>query len=118
MLFEDSTFVPPVRNGFSHSGQLHPCHPAREAAFAHLLEHLSHLRILAEKIIDLLHGGSRTTGNSLTAAAVDHFVMQALVLSHRIDDRFDASDFLLVDIAGGLLQSGGGANDGKNAHSA
>src|SRR3989442_2548581 len=100
MLFEDSTFVPPVRNGFSHSGQLHPCHPAREAAFAHLLEHLSHLRILAEKIIDLLHGGSRTTGNSLTAAAVCPFVMQALLVLPRIYVLFYASRLLFFGTFG------------------
>jgi hypothetical protein len=39
----------------SHSRQLHPRHPAREAGLAHLLEHLLHLRVLAEQIIHFLH---------------------------------------------------------------
>ena len=41
-----------------NSSQLHSRQFAHHVAFAHLLEHLAHLRVLAQKIVDFLHGPS------------------------------------------------------------
>src|SRR5437868_11637314 len=86
-----------------HSRQFHSCHPPREAWFAHLLEHLFHLRILTEQIIDFLHGCSRAARDAFAAAAVYDFVMIALVAGHRVDDGFDAVDLFFVHFVGGFL---------------
>jgi hypothetical protein len=40
----------------SHSRHFHARQPPRKAGFAHLLEHLLHLGVLAEKIIHFLDG--------------------------------------------------------------
>ena len=58
-----------------------PASLRREAGLAHLLEHLSHLRVLAQQIVHFLHAGAGAAGDALAAAAVDDFVMQALVLA-------------------------------------
>src|SRR5438477_6696650 len=38
--------------------QLHSCELPREIAFAHLLKHFSHLRVLAEEVVHFLHAGA------------------------------------------------------------
>ena len=40
-------------------------------AAAHGLEHLSHLGVLAEEVVDLLHGGAGAERDAFAAAAVD-----------------------------------------------
>jgi hypothetical protein len=52
--------------------------PNQAAAAAHGFEHLLHLGVLAEEVVDLLDGGARASGDALAAAAVDEFVVAAL----------------------------------------
>ena len=59
--------------------KLHPRHAPREARLAHLLEHFLHLRVLAQQIVDFLHTGAGAAGDAFAAAAVDGFMMVALV---------------------------------------
>jgi len=104
--------------GRLHSRELHPCHPPRETGLAHLLEHLFHLRVLAEQVIHFLDAGSRAAGDAFTAAAVDHLVMIALVHSHRVDDGLDAVDLFFVHAVGSLLEAGKRTDRGQHAHQA
>jgi len=48
-----------------------------------------------------------------SAAAVDGFVMVALVSGHGIDDGLDAVDLLFVNLVGSFLQAGKSANTGQ-----
>jgi len=45
------------------------------AASAHGLEHLSHLGVLAEEVVDVLHGGAGAFGDALAPVAVDDLVV-------------------------------------------
>src|SRR5882762_11483980 len=98
-----------------HSRKLHPCHSPGEAGLAHLLEHFFHLSVLAEQVVDFLHAGAGAAGNALAAAAVDGFVMVALVSGHGIDDGLDAVDLLFVNLVGSLLQAGERADTGQHS---
>ena len=44
------------------------------AAAAHGLEHLAHLGVLAEEVVDVLHGGAAAAGYALAAVAIDDLV--------------------------------------------
>src|SRR5258708_28658711 len=103
---------------FLHSGNLNPRHSSRKAWFTHLLEHFSHLSVLAEQVVDFLHAGSRTAGNPFAAAAVDGFVMVALVSGHGIDNGLDAIDLLFVNLVRGFLQAGKRTNTKQHADKA
>ena len=48
------------------------------AAFAHLLEHLAHLGVLAEEIVYVLNLGAAALCDALAAAAGDNFMIAAL----------------------------------------
>jgi hypothetical protein len=84
----------------------------------HLLEHFSHLSVLAEQVVDFLHAGSRTAGNPFAAAAVDGFVMVAFVSGHGIDNGLDAIDLLFVNLVRGFLQAGKRTNTRQHADKA
>ena len=99
-----------------HPRHLHSRQPARETRLSHLLEHLSHLGILSQKIIYLLYIRPRTSGNPLPPAAVNHFVMQSLVLRHGIDDGLDAIELPLVDFVSMFLQAGKWPDAWQHAH--
>src|SRR6516225_9111139 len=73
-------------------------HLFRQAAFAQLLEHLAHLRVLAEKLVDILHTGSGAGGDALAARTGDDLVVAALVGSHRTDDRLRARELPFIDL--------------------
>src|SRR5258708_612070 len=64
-------------------------------ARAHGLEHLSHLAVLTEEVVDLLHAGAGAGGYAFAAAAVDEFVVVAFFVGHRVDDGFDAGELAL-----------------------
>ena len=104
------------------SEALAAAHLAHEAllhfasAAAHGLEHLAHLLVLAEEVVDLLDGGAAAEGDALAAAAVDDRGVAALLDGHRVDDGFYAGELLLVDRAGGLLHLGEGADRGEHLH--
>src|SRR5580704_1783009 len=85
------------------SRHLHPSQPSGKTGFPDLLEHLFHLDILAQQIVDLLHAGPGSAGDALAAATVDHFVMLALMTGHGIDNGFDPVNLLLVHVVSGLL---------------
>src|SRR5262249_10607979 len=87
----------------SHSWHLHAGQSPRETWFAHLLEHLFHLGVLAEQIIYFLHGRTGASGNAFAAAAINHFVVFTLVRRHGVDYGFDAVDLLIIDLIGGGL---------------
>src|SRR5260221_171940 len=95
-----------VLGPFLHSGNLHPRHSSRKAWFTHLLEHFSHLSVLAEQVVDFLHAGSRTAGNPFAAAAVDCFLMVAFVSGHWIDNGLDANYLPFVNLFRGFFQAG------------
>src|ERR1017187_4489307 len=101
-----------------YSRQLHPRHSASETGLAHLLEHLFHLRVLAEQVIYFLHSGAGAAGDAFAPAAVDHFVMIALVHRHRIDNGLDAVDLFFVHAVGGFLQAGERTDAGQHSHQA
>src|SRR5271168_4351910 len=93
-------------NWFLHSRKLHPRHAPRKTRLAHLLEHFFHLRVLTKQGVDFLHAGARPAGDAFAATAVDDFMMIALESGHRIDNRLDPVDLLLVYFVGGFLQAG------------
>src|SRR5258708_21084315 len=95
---------------FLHSGNLNPRHSSRKAWFTHLLEHFSHLSVLAEQVVDFLHAGSRTAGNPFAAAAVDGFVMVSFVSGHGIVKGLATVDLLFFNPFPGFLQAGHRAN--------
>ena len=84
------------------------------AAAAHGLEHLAHLGVLAEEVVDVLDGGAGAAGDALAAAAVDDLVVVALFGGHRVDDGFDAGELAFVDVFDGLLHAGEGADGGEH----
>jgi hypothetical protein len=83
-------------------------------AAAHGFEHLSHLGVLAEEVVDLLDGGTGAAGDALAAASVDEFVVAALAGGHGVDDGLDAVELLLVHVLGGLRHAGEGADRGEH----
>src|SRR6202795_4603008 len=89
-----------------HSRKLHPCHSPREAGLAHLLEHFFHLGVLAKQVVDFLHARAGAAGNAFAAAAVDRFVMVALVSGHGIDNGLEAVYLLFLNSCGGSSWAG------------
>src|SRR5260370_3551977 len=98
--------------------QLHPSETACEAGLAHLLEHLLHLGILTKKIVYFLNASAGAAGNALAAAAVDDFVVIALVHGHRTDNGLDTVDLFFVDVVGGFLQARKRSDAGKHTNQA
>src|ERR1017187_7795134 len=95
----------------AHSAAHHFC---GEAAFAHLLEHLGHLGVLAKELIYILHCCAAACGDAFAAGAGDDFVVAALLGSHGVDDGFKARELLFIDILRGLLKAGEGADGGEH----
>jgi hypothetical protein len=84
------------------------------ATAAHHLEHLSHLGVLAQEVVDVLYGGSAAAGDAFAAVAVDDLVVEALFLRHRVDDGLDAVELAFVYVFYGLLHAGEGADGGEH----
>ena len=70
------------------------------------------MRVLLQKLIDLLDAGPAALGNALPAAAVDQLMIAALLRRHRIDNCLDADQFLFVHLH--LLHVFQGANTRKH----
>ena len=85
-------------------------------AGAHGFEHFAHLGVLAEEVVDLLHGGSGAAGDALAAASVDDLVVASLAGGHGVDDGLDAVELLLVNVVDGLRHAGEGADRGQHLH--
>ena len=102
----------------AHAGHAAAHHLCGHAAFAHLLEHLGHLGVLAEEVVDVLNLGAGAFGDALAAAAVDDLVVAALLVGHGVDDGFEARELLFVDVPGGLLHAGEGADGGEHLEDA
>src|SRR5258708_23695818 len=83
--------------------KLHPRQLPSEARLAHVFEHLAHLDVLPQKLIDLLHGGPGAAGDAFAAAAVYDFVVRTLIHRHGADDDFPAHPVLVVPTAGRSL---------------
>ena len=100
--------------GAHHAAHAAAHHLLGQAAFAHLLEHLAHLRVLAEEHVDVLHAGAGAGGDALAARAGDDLVIAALVRGHGVDDGFEADELLFIHILRGLGHSGEGADAGEH----
>ena len=61
----------------AHGAEAAAHHLCAQAAFAHLLEHLGHLGVLTEEVVDVLDFGAGALGDTLAAAAGDDFVVAA-----------------------------------------
>jgi len=61
-----------------------------------------------------LDGGAGAVGDAFAAGAVDEFVVLALLVGHGVDDGLDAGELGLVDVFGGLLHAGEGADGGEH----
>src|SRR4051794_32599526 len=80
----------------------HPAHQGlriRHLPFGHLLHQLVHLAELLDQAVDGLDRGPGPGGDPLAARAVDLGGMRPLVGSHRLDDRLEAIELPLVDLA-------------------
>jgi hypothetical protein len=63
--------------------------------------------VLAEEVVDLLHGGAGAEGDALAAAAVNDGGVVALLGGHGVDDGLDAGELGLVDVGPtGLVGAG------------
>ena len=93
---------------------LHLAHHAllgfEAAAAADHFEHLAHLGVLAEEVVDLLHASAGAVGDAFAAGAVDDLVVLALAVGHGVDDGLDAGELPFVDVFGGLGHAGEGAD--------
>ena len=89
-------------------------HAAAAGHAAHAFEEFGHLGVLAEEVVDLLDGGAGAEGDALAAAAVDDGGVVALLGGHGVDDGLDAGELGLVDVGGGLLHAGEGADGGQH----
>ena len=67
---------------------------------------------MAEELVYILDLRAGAGGDALAASAADDFVVAALLGGHRVDDGLQARELLLIDVAGGLLHAGKGA-DGR-----
>ena len=81
-----------------------------------MLEHLSHLGVLAQQVVNFLDAGAGSACDAFAAAAIDDLMMQALVLSHRIDNCFYPVKLFFVHFVGVLLHSGEWTNAGQHSH--
>src|ERR1700681_717863 len=105
-----------ARRPLLHSRHLHPSQLAGKARLDDLLEHFSHLGVLAQQVVDFLHAGARAPGDTFAPAAVHDFVVEALVLRHRINDCFHPAELFFVDLVSVLLYPGKGTDAGQHAH--
>src|SRR5208283_209979 len=72
----------------AHPGELAKAfHPGARRHRAVLLHHRAHLQILLDYRVYVLHGGAAAARNPLAPLAVNHIVVAALFVGHRVDDR-------------------------------
>ena len=71
------------------------------AAAAHRLEHLAHLGVLFEDVVDLAHLHACALRDAFAAAAVDDGGVGALLFGHGVDDDGHAGELLLVHVGRG-----------------
>src|SRR5438445_12651344 len=75
---------------------------AAELAFGRgrpkLLDHLAHLHVLLQHLVDLLDRGAAATSDALAALAVDEGMIFTLGSGHRVDDGLDALESALVHL--------------------
>ena len=84
------------------------------AAAAHGFEHLAHLGVLFEDVVDFAHLYARALRDALAAAAVDDGGVGALLFRHGVDDDRHAGELLLVHVGRGGLHAGHGADGGQH----
>src|SRR5437868_4092375 len=81
---------PPASDGHeTASGAALPHHPAQQLSLP-ALEHLLHLLVLLQELVDLLHVSTGAAGDPALARAVEDLRPPALERRHRVDDRLDA----------------------------
>src|SRR6266478_651326 len=71
-----------------------------------LLHHCAHLQVLLEDGVDVLDCGAAPLGDAFAPFAIDDIIVAALLVRHRVDDRFDSRELPLVHfgILGKILQ--------------
>ena len=84
------------------------------AAAAHRFEHLTHLGVLFEDVVDLADLHACALRDALAAAAVDDGGVGALLFGHGVDDDRHAGELLLVHVGRGGLHAGHGADRGQH----
>src|ERR1700712_4434367 len=83
-----------------------------------LLHQLTHLTVLLEHLVDLLHARARACGDALAARAVDHGGLAALLSRPREGDRLPAVELPLVDLGVSHLLADAGKHPEDRAHRA
>src|SRR5437764_8360569 len=81
-----------------HLRQLHSLHPLSKHRIFHAFHHFPGLDVLLEKLVNLLDAGSTASGDAFSAAAIDELVVAPLFGSHRVDNGFNADQFLFIDL--------------------
>src|SRR5882757_957705 len=76
----------------------HAVRHGRDAARRELLHQFTHLAVLLEHLVDLLHARPGARGDPFAARAVDHGGLATLLRRHREDDRLDTVELALVDL--------------------
>src|SRR5438093_10570146 len=69
-----------------------------ELPLAHALHQLFHLLASLEQSVDLLDAGARAARDPLPPRSVDHLRQLALLGRHRVVDRLDSSNLLIIDV--------------------
>ena len=72
------------------------------AAGAHGFEHLSHLGVLAEEVVDLPDGGSGAAGDALAAASVDDLAFSPSIFQPICYQRGRTTSSRIGDLQDGL----------------
>src|SRR5687768_6112614 len=76
----------------------HPSHDRRHDPPAYTLHHLSGFQVLLQQAVDLGNWPAASPGDSLSPASVQNIVMAAFLRGHGVDNSFDMSQLLLVDL--------------------
>src|SRR6185437_16092555 len=66
------------------------------------LHHFTRLGILFQQIVNILHRSAAALSDPSPARTVDQHVISAFLRSHRVDDSYDTTDFVLVNL--GILE--------------
>src|SRR5919201_3746782 len=73
-------------------------------ALRKLLHHRLHLAELRQELVDLGRRGARPTGDTALARTANDLGSTPLLHGHRLDDRLDALELLVVDALAGLAR--------------
>src|SRR5471032_2358628 len=111
-------FSPPLLFALGTAGLCHALRHRGPATRRELLHQLSHLLVLRQHLVDLLHTRSRARGDALPARAVDHGRLAALLRRHREDDRLYPVELALVDLRVAHLLADAGKHAEDRAHRA